>query len=165
VRRRPTAGALAGVAGLFAGAAGGFLLGPPAGLLLLAFAGAVGGLLAGGRAEPPLAAGVVGLLERAAALLTGSADDGGHRFVTSTANNRLPAEVPGALDVAAVGGSLDAEGAQQLVGATFADAGGGGDLAGGQPLAGGALAGDQLADASAAVAVGCGAVVAVRVAL
>src|SRR6266508_4370986 len=95
VRRRPVRpGALTGPAGFFAGAAGGLLLRPAAGLLLAAFAGAVGGLLAGGRAEPPLAAGVIGLLEPRPAVGAGGpdhADGGGHRFVTSKANNRPPA--------------------------------------------------------------------------
>jgi hypothetical protein len=90
-------GPLALPAGFFAGAAGGFLLGPPAGLLLAAFAGAVGGLFAGGRAEPPLATGIVGLLEAAAAVLAAAADHadgGGHRFVTFQANRWPPPEVP-----------------------------------------------------------------------
>jgi hypothetical protein len=96
VRWRPPRPGAAGLllpsaAGLLAGVAG-FLLGPPAGLLLLAaLPCAVGGLLAGGRAEPPLAAGIVGLLEPRPAVGAGSTDhaDGGHhRLVTPWRRSR-----------------------------------------------------------------------------
>jgi hypothetical protein len=79
VRRRPVGAPLAGLLlaapPFLAGPTGGFLLGPAAGLLGVALAGPVGGLLAGIGAEAALAAWVVGLGERSAAVLAVPPDD------------------------------------------------------------------------------------------
>src|SRR5215211_1227184 len=78
--RRPVgtlalAGLLVAPAPLLTGPAGGVLLGPSAGLVGVALAGPVGGLLAGVGAEAALAARVVGLGERSAAVLAVPPDD------------------------------------------------------------------------------------------
>src|SRR6266498_2291390 len=83
-------------------AAAGVVLVPLAVLLLLlaAFAGAVGAGAAGAGAEAALAAGVVGLAERCAAVLAVTPDPGGvcdHRIVTSRAKKRPPGAGPGGL--------------------------------------------------------------------
>src|SRR6266511_2266123 len=95
-RRLMRAGTLA-AAGVLVGAAAGVVLVPLAVLLLLlaAFAGA-----AGAGAEAALAAGVVGLAERCAAVLAVTPDPGGvcdHRIVTSRAKKRPPGAGPGGL--------------------------------------------------------------------
>src|SRR6266498_1665224 len=100
-RRLMRAGTLA-AAGVLVGAAAGVVLVPLAVLLLLlaAFAGAVGAGAAGAGAEAALAAGVVGLAERCAAVLAVTPDPGGvcdHRIVTSRAKKRPPGAGPGGL--------------------------------------------------------------------